>query len=569
MSSELPKGPARQSTSTRELVQRLARGDGAEPALGSQRHSRRDFLRGATGGAVALGAGGLLAACGSSPSSSSSSTTTTTSQPAASAKPQRGGTIRLGSTGGGSSDTLDANNAVNNLDFARAPQMYECLLEFSADAIPQLGLASEVTPNVDASEWTIRVRQGIEFHNGKELTSDDVIYTFQRIVKHNFSGASALVTMDVPNLRRVDRYTVKAPMHAPNSVLPVLLMGEGEMSIVPVGYDPKHPVGTGAFKFESFNAGQQSTFVRNPNYWRSGQPYVDSVVITDYADETTQDNALVGGEIDCADQLSQASIVPLRRGGKVVNIWNGPGWVPFTMRVDAAPFNDVRVRQAMRLLVDRPQMRELAFGGYGLLGNDIFGISDPEYDTSIPQRHQDIEQAKFLLKKAGQENLTTTLVTAPIHAGAVEMAQVIKEQATAAGVTINITQATYDGFFADYLKWIFSQDWWDGYPYLPQVAYSMVPTAPWDETHWNKSPYSAQYLKLYAQALRTLDKTKQAEIAHEMMLMDFNYGGYIIPLFNPVIAGQSALLEGTVPQKTATPWINYYFRTLGYKKATQ
>jgi peptide/nickel transport system substrate-binding protein len=95
----------------------------------------------------------------------------------------------------------------------------------------------------------------------------------------------------------------------------------------------------------------------------------------------------------------------------------------------------------------------------------------------------------------------------------------------------------------------------------------MVPTAPWDETHWTKSPYAAQYLKLYAQALRTLDKTKQAEIAHEMMLMDYNYGGYIIPLFNPVIAGQSALLEGTVPQKTATPWINYYFRTLWYKKA--
>ena len=85
----------------------------------------------------------------------------------------------------------------------------------------------------------------------------------------------------------------------------------------------------------------------------------------------------------------------------------------------------------MRLLVDRPQMREVAFGGYGLLGNDIFGISDPEYDTLDPPAPQDIDQAKFLLKKAGQENLTTTLVTAPIHAGAVEMAQVLKQQATA------------------------------------------------------------------------------------------------------------------------------------------
>ena len=133
-------------------------------------------------------------------------------------------------------------------------------------------------------------------------------------------------------------------------------------------------------------------------------------------------------------------------------------------------------------------------------------------------------------------------------------------------MTINLTQTTQDGFFAQYLKWVFSQDWWDGYPYLPQVAYSMVPDAPWDETHWISSPYSAKYQSLYAKALRTVDPTAQADVAHEMMKMDWDYGGYIIPLFNPVIAGQSPLLEGVVPQKTATPWINYYFRSLWYKK---
>ena len=554
-----------ESTSEERAGRLGPRSDG-EWANSLPRHTRRDFLRGAVGGAAALGVGGLLAACGSSSSPPSSSTTTSTSRPVTPAKPRRGGTIRLGSTGGGSADTLDGNDAVNNLDFAHAPQLYECLVQFSSDATPQLCLADEVTPNADATEWTIRVKSGIEFHNGKELTSDDVIYTFNRIVKNNYSGASALATVDVKNLSKVDRYTVKVPMKVPNSVLTELLMGEGEMSIVPVGYDPKRPVGTGAFKFESFSPGVTSTFVRNPNYWRTGEPYVDSVVITDYSDETAQDNALLAGEIDCSDQLSQSSIKPLRDGGRVVNIWDGPGWVPFTMRVDSPPFNDVRVRQAMRLIVDRPQMREVAFGGYGLLGNDIFGISDPHYDKSIPQRVQDIDQAKFLLKQAGHENLTTTLVTAPIHAGAVEMAQVLKQQATAAGVTINLTQTTQDGFFAQYLKWVFSQDWWDGYPYLPQVAYSMVPDAPWDETHWISSPYSAKYQSLYAKALRTVNPTAQADVAHEMMKMDWDYGGYIIPLFNPVIAGQSPLLEGVVPQKTATPWINYYFRSLWYKK---
>ncbi len=432
-------------------------GGGASPG----RHSRRDFLRGTLGGAAALGVGGVLAACGSS------SSNTTTTAASTTVKPRYGGKITLGSTGGGSADTLDGNNAVNNLDFARAPQLYECLVEFSAEATPQLGLAEEVTPNSDFTNWTIRVRQGVEFHNGKELTSDDVIFTLQRIVKNDFSGASALTAMDVKNLKKIDKYTLQTPMHMPYSILPQALMGEGEMSIVPVGYDPKKPVGTGAFKFESFSPGVQSVFTKSDNYWRSGQPYVDTVEILDFTDETSQDNSLLSGEITCADQLSQASIETLRNGNITVNIWDGPGWVPFTMRVDAAPFNDVRVRQAMRLCVDRPQMREVAYGGYGLLGNDIFGRRDPLYDLSIPQREQDIDQAKFLLKQAGQENLTTTLVTAPIHAGSIEMATVLKQQASQAGININLSQLTVDGYFVQYLKWVFSQDWWDGYPYLP------------------------------------------------------------------------------------------------------
>ncbi len=81
--------------------------------------------------------------------------------------------------------------------------------------------------------------------------------------------------------------------------------------------------------------------------------------------------------------------------------WNG-----LVMRVDKAPFNDVRVRQAMRLAINRPQFRDLVYGGRGLLGNDMFGIAAAEYDHSIPQRQQDIEQAKSLLRAAGQSGVT-------------------------------------------------------------------------------------------------------------------------------------------------------------------
>ncbi len=536
----------------------------ANAASDPSRHSRRDFLQRTLGGAAVVGVGGLLAACGSGSSSGTTSSSTTTTTSAAN-KPKRGGSLRLASSGGGTSDTLDGNNCVENLDFARAPQLYDCLMEVDANAIPQPALAEELTPNADATEWTIRIRKGVVFHNGKPFTIDDVLYTFNRIITNKFAGASGLAFMDLKNAKKLDAYTLKIPMTAGYSILPITLIGDGEMSIVPEGYNPKKPVGTGAFKYESFTPGSTSTFTRNDNYWRTGEPYFDSVVITDYADETAQVNALLSNAADCADQLSNASIATLKAGGKTVKIWEGPGWVPFTMRLDAAPFSDNRVRQAMRLVVDRAQMREVVFGGYGLIGNDIFGINGADYDTSIPQRSQDIAQAKSLLKKAGQENLTVTLVTAPIKTGAVSMATVLKQQASAAGITINLSSITSTSFFGpNYLKWAFAQDWWSGYPYIRQAGYSMVPGAPWDETHWNTSSYGPRYYNIYKEALRTVDPTKQAELASEMQMMDYNYGGYIIPVFNPVIVGQANNLQGAGAQKTGDPWIQYYLRSLWF-----
>jgi peptide/nickel transport system substrate-binding protein len=520
-------------------------------------HSRRDFLRNTLGGAAALGVGGLLGACGSS----NSSGTTTTTAPSG-GTPKRGGTITLASSGGGSADTLDANAAVNTLDFARAPQLYDTLMEVDPNFVPRNHMADEVTPNKDATEWTIRLKKGIEFHDGKECTIDDVLFTFNRIITKKLSAASGLVVMNLKDAKKMDKYTVKIPMHSGYSILPFSLIGNGEMSIVPVGYNPKNPIGTGPFKYKSFTPGTSSTFLRNPHYFISGQPYVDKMVIDDYADETAQVNALLANQATCCDQLSFDSVAQVKSGSMVANIWKGPGWVPITMRIDVPPFNDVRVRQALRLAVDRPQLQQTVYGGYGFLGNDIFGRADPEYDTSIPQRQQDIPQAKHLLKKAGKEGLTVTLVTANIRTGAVPMATVFKQQASAAGININLNSLTQNGFWANYLKWPFAQDWWSGYPYLRQVGYSMVPGAPWDETHWTKSPYEANYLKMWKQALAITDESRQADIVHEMQKIDWNYGGYIIAAFNPVIVGQNPSLKGVVNQTAGDPWIEYRFRQM-------
>ena len=165
-------------------------------------------------------------------------------------------------------------------------------------------------------------------------------------------AANALKGIDIPGIKKLDRYTISVPFANPYSTLVETLANSTTVFIMPVGFDPKNPIGTGPFKLTSFTPGQQSILERNPNYWNTPLPYVDRVIMTDYADETSQVNSLLSGQVDVVNLLSQATLGTVTGSGKKVVISPGGGWNPFTMRVDAAPFDDVRVRQAFRFAVD-------------------------------------------------------------------------------------------------------------------------------------------------------------------------------------------------------------------------
>ena len=162
----------------------------------------------------------------------------------------------------------------------------------------------------------------------------------------------------------------------------------------------------------------------------------------EFADDTARINALNSGQIQAMSQLpkSQAKVIEATSGLGLLNAETG-AWRPFTMRIDVKPFSDVRVRQAFRLIVDRQQMIDQAYSGLGALANDMYARYDPGTPQTSPQRAQDIEQAKSLLKQAGYDNnLTVELTTSDGALGGDEVAaaQVFAEQAKAAGVTVNI-----------------------------------------------------------------------------------------------------------------------------------
>lgn len=507
------------------------------------RLTRRELIvRAASYGLSATAIGALLAACGSSPTTANQSTP----------KPKKGGALNVGLTGGSSSDTLDPHQGLTYLDTARANSVYEPLLQMNAAAQQEMVLAEEISPQGSTSEWIIKLRSGITFHDGTPLNADAVIFTFQRILnpKSPLSGATPLGPIDLKNLKKLDDLTVQVPMTSPYGSFLDQLTYWYYLYIVPPNFDPSKPNGTGPFKYQSFTPGQRSTYVRNENYWRSGLPYVDSVTIIDFADSASLQNALVSGQIHAAGGLEGAQLKVLSKTPHVNAVASKTGSItPFTMRVDQPPFNDVRVRQAFRLLVNRQQLINSALDGYASIGADVSSPYDPNYDRSL-HREQDIAQAKRLLEQAGQSNLTVELTTSPAATGMVEMATVLKQQASAAGVTINLKTVDPSTFFGpNYLSWTFSQDFYNYSPYLAQVAQSFLPTSPFNETHWNDSNYAS----LYKEANATLDASKRKDIEHEMQRIDFNQGGYIIPCFLDALDAYSDKLTGYQAAKVGQP----------------
>ena len=530
--------------------------------------TRREALRKAVAGGAILSASGLLAACGGSDNAGGGGAASTgNSGSSATAKLRAGGILRVGATGGGAKDTIDAQGPVADPDIMRVWNMYEPLAVRSPDFTELQMLLAESIEADKADSFTIRLKDGLTFHNGKPVTADDVIFSIRRIVdpKNPKVGAASLNYVDAKNMKKLDERTVRVPLKFANAGFPDDL-GQYFNTILPTDYDPKKPVGTGPFKFQSFSPGERSVFVKNPNYWESGKPHVDQLVIIDFPDDTARVNALLSGQVDAISNLPASQIASVKGNPNMrVLISQTGAWQPLTMRIDASPFDDNRVRQAFRLLVDRDQMVAQVLSGQGRVANDLYAPYDPVYAKDLPQRKQDLEQAKSLLKQAGRENLTVELVTAPVFAGVVEAAQVFAEQAKGAGVTVKVRKTDTGTFYGDnYLKWPFAQDYWATRLYLTQVAQGDLPDSPFNETHWGKGKFQ----QLIQQGRAELDETKRAQILHEAQQMQYDQGGYIIPYFSNLIDAYSAKLGGFAPAKSGFNLGQNWFKNVGFVAST-
>ena len=500
--------------------------------------NRRQLLLGGAGAAAGL----ALAACGSSSSASPSSAT------AAAGPVKRGGRLRIAYEGGGEAETLNPINAIVDIDSARAWNLFDSFVAPSPGATPANSLAESFHPNHDASVWTIRLRDGVEFHNGSSLTADDAIYSL-RYTGRPGSPSSAAVTVaaiDLKGLKKLDRLTFRAPLVRPIADLPGWLLVNALFIVKAGTTDFSHPIGTGPFQFVSWTKGQSSLFKRNPNYWDHPRPYVDELVLESLPDATTRLNALRAGQVDAVHDLDFATAKQYENGNGAIRLLYAktPGMVPMTMAVDVPPFNDVRVRQAMRLIADRPALVNDVTAGFGQVGNDVYGIGQRFYDGSLPQRHQDIDQAKSLLKAAGHESLTVQLNTSTAASGMLESATIFAQQAAQAGVTIQLKQYPADSYFnPPFLKWGLGEDYFQAMSIANYMSLVLLSDSPYNETHWRRPSFD----KLFYEALGDVNAATAQDKWSELQKIQYDQGGFLIWGTTAWVDGLSTRVRGAVP----------------------
>lgn len=511
--------------------------------------SRRSFVRGSVAtGALALPV--VMAACGDDAADATGDGGATAEEAAADGAAVRGGRLRVAFADGGPDETLSPLLLPTFMGTARSQNLFDRLFQFDADVVPQPQLALEATANDDATVWTIRLREGVVWHDGDPFTAQDVVYTINWIADEA-KGAeffSTFSVIDLENTRAVDDLTVEIVFNQPYGETLNLLAGKAFFVIKDgtTEFSSESLVGTGPFRLVSFEPGGSTVVARNEDYFIEGKPYLDEIEFLNIPDSAARLNALRGGQVDAIAfvDFSQAQGIDDDPDLQLVRAV-GSTCVPITMRVDEGQFADSRVREAMKLAVDRQAMVDQVLLGFGSVGNDLFGISFPSYNDELPQRQYDPEAARALLEEAGVTlPLQVTLPTSRVVAGMQESATLFREQAAAAGIEVTLEVIEDSSYFANdlYLNAELYQSTWGG-SFEGLVPDAFLDAGTFNETKWNRPEWEEQFLT--AQGIADADERNAAY--QELQQEIWEEGGYIIWGFQELLDAAGPSVRGIVP----------------------
>lgn len=364
----------------------------------------------------------------------------------------RGGTLVI--SGGFYPISMDPRMWENGEEYIVGDCIYSNLTRLTPDFGIEPELATSWEASDDAMTWTFNLRKGVKFHNGKELVADDVVFSIERALEPGTKARGAIGPIDTAEA--LDAYTVQIKLKSPYADL-ATTMAKPQIHIVPRWNDKieTNPIGTGPFKVRSILPGERIEYERFGDYFMDDLPYLDRIVEVINPQPSAALNGLVAGDIDVVwnASLDWESAIAGRDSVKMEQVAS-PGYNNIYMMVDREPFNDVRVRQALKHTVDREKFVSAVLNGNGTVANDHPVPPFNRYhNDSIPLRKQDHEKARQLLKEAGYpDGLTLDLYTSESRFGQLGSAVTLAQFAKPAGIEINVNNIDPGRFWSEYWK---------------------------------------------------------------------------------------------------------------------
>ncbi|WP_138470679.1 ABC transporter substrate-binding protein [Poseidonocella sp. HB161398] len=493
--------------------------------------TRRDLLRMLMASGVGLAAGGTLLGSASR---------------AVAATPVAGGSIRAAGWSASTADTLDPAKASLSTDYARICAFYNRLTFLAEGGALQMELAEEIA-TVDAKTWSIKLKSGVQFHDGKTLSADDVVYSLSRHLDEATGSKVHSIAAQMTEIAKVDELTLRIVLAEANADLPTILALHHFMIIADGTTDFSTANGTGPFICEAFEPGVKSVGVKNPNYFKPEGPYLDSFEFIAIADNTARLNALMSGDIQLAGAISPRALRMMEGQDAVWASTTTVGnYTDLNIRLDMEPGSKAEFIEGMKSLIDRELIRKSVLRGLGDIGNDQpVSPASRYYNPDLKPRAFDPEKAKHHFEKAGVLGAEIPMVASDAAASSVDMATVVQQAGAQIGMKLKVDRVPSDGYWSNYwLKAPIHFGHINPRP-TPDILFSLLyaSDAPWNESHWKSEKFDG----MLREARGMLDEEKRTAIYHEMQAMVSDGAGTVIPAFMANVDGVSSNLGGLKP----------------------
>jgi peptide/nickel transport system substrate-binding protein len=502
--------------------------------------SRRDFIRLAGMGVAAFG----VAAC---TGGNGASTATSSPGAASSGAATPGGILRVSAADGSPNDTLDPLRMERAFQILATPKIYESLVDLDEDFQPHPRLAASFEPANGGQRWVFDLQEGVTYHDGSPLTAADVVYCITRALDPEEGSGNSLAgqlegVLLPSGIKALDDRTIQFDLEKEYVFFPNAMATRFARIYQEGTTDFTRPNGTGPFRFVSFTPGQRLVTERNPDYWR-GEVLLDRYELTNVTDDAARISSLLAGDLDLIFEIALASAPDITSSTDHTLLEQAnAAWIPLGIDSTVEPFDNPDLVRAIKLAVDRQQVIDNAYGGFGSIGYDTPVAEQDAYFAGLPTPMRDLDAAREALADAGYPNGVDLPTLIPVDVpNVVAFATVVQQQLAEVGIRFDVERESSATYWDDtwLVKPYYSNDYLRRHPdEIMKLVW--LSNGPWNMSKREDPEIDAAIVA----AGQTTDFDEQKEQYGIAQRLIAERDTTVIPAHLPRLSGMSARLQG-------------------------